>query len=107
VNRTGTGWNTGRPDASGPALVAAVEEGPQKATPGGRMGMFLARDLNQPSSEPGVGHLEVGSTSNRPGGHENEEKNALSRQICGGLSHIGTCKRPNATDYVCAGIYKH
>jgi hypothetical protein len=42
-----------------------------------------ARDLNQPNSERGVGHLEAlgnalgklaSSTTNRPGGHGNEEK---------------------------------
>jgi hypothetical protein len=46
------------------------------------------RDLNWPNSERGVGHLEalgsalreVVSTTNRPGGHGNEEKtNFLAR----------------------------
>jgi hypothetical protein len=63
------------------------------------------RDLNRPSSGRGVGHLEalgsalgeVASTTNRPGGHGNEEKNEFPRQICGGLSHMGMCKRPDVT----------
>ena len=67
----------------------------------------VARDLNWPNSERGVWHLEalgnalgeVASTTNRPGGHGNEEKNAFPRQICGGLSHMGMCKRPNVTEY--------
>jgi hypothetical protein len=56
-----------------------------------------------------VGHLEalgsalgeVSSTTNRPGGHGNEEKNAFPRQILGGLSHMGMgmCKRPDVTEY--------
>ena len=69
--------------------------------------MGVSRDLNRPNSERGVGHQEalgsalgeVASTTNRPGGHGNEEKNEFPRQICGGLSHMGMCKRPNVTEY--------
>jgi hypothetical protein len=58
----------------------------------------VARDLNWPNSERGVGHLEalgnalgeVASTTTRPGGHGNEEKNEFPRRICGGLSHMGS-----------------
>ena len=65
------------------------------------------RDMNCPNSERGVGHLEalgnalgeVASTTNRPGGHGNEGKNEFPRQICGDLSHMGMCKRPNVTEY--------
>ena len=70
-------------------------------------GTALTRDLNWPNSERGVGHLEalgnalgeVASTTNRPGGHGNEEKNEFPRRICGGLSHMGMCKRPDVTEY--------
>ena len=66
-----------------------------------------ARDLNWPSSERGVELLEalgnalgeVASTTYRPGGHGNEGKNKFPRQICGDLSHMGMCKRPNVTEY--------
>jgi hypothetical protein len=66
-----------------------------------------ARDLNRPSSERGVGHLkvlgsalgEVASTTNRPGGHGNEEKNEVPHRICGGLSPMCMCKRPHVTDH--------
>ena len=70
-----------------------------------RHALGATRDLNWPNSERGVGHQEalgsalgeVASTTNRPGGHGNEEKNEIPRQICGGLSRIGMCKRPDVT----------
>ena len=76
---------------------------------GGPVVRFLVappRDLNRPNSERGVGHQEalgsalgeVASTTNRLGGHGNEEKNEFPRQICGGLSHMGMCKRPDVTE---------
>jgi hypothetical protein len=63
-----------------------------------RHSLAAPRDLNWPNSERGVGHLEalgnalgeVASTTNRPGGHGNEEKNEFPRRICGGLSHMGS-----------------
>jgi hypothetical protein len=67
-------------------------------------------DLNRPSSERGVGDLEalgdgdalggwVGSTSNRPGGHGNEEKNARSTRCV-----LSCSARPTTTT---AGIRIH
>ena len=41
----------------------------------------------------------MASTTNRPGEHGNEGKNEFPRQICGDLSHMGMCKRPNVTEY--------
>jgi hypothetical protein len=53
---------------------------------------------------------ELASPTNRPGGHRNEEKNEFPRQICGGLSHRGMCKRPNVTDhallFISTGCYR-
>jgi hypothetical protein len=64
----------------------------------------VARDLNWPSSERGVGHLEALGTRERIGGGRlaplialggtgTKKKSylQLTRQICGGLSHMGMC----------------
>jgi hypothetical protein len=75
-----------------------------------------ARDLNRPSSERGVGHLEalgnalgeVSSTSLIAlGGRERRKKNAFPRQICGGLSHIHGHVQEAECKKIHAGIYKH